>query len=285
MLARHKSMTRISGSTTEHWRLIVDPACDGATNMAVDEAILESVGRGDSPPTLRLYRWEPACLSLGYAQLAADVDTARLMAKGWHIVRRMTGGRAILHTDELTYSVALPLDHPLVKGTIPESYRRISTALMAGLQAIGLEAYADKRIKTHAAAVGPVCFEVPSDYEITVLGKKLVGSAQVRKHNGALQHGSLPLVGDVSRICEVLVFEDDAARQIGRERVLERATTFTGALGHEVEWETAAEAVIKAFASTFSVKLDIDVLTITEHERARVLRQGQYAHETWTYKR
>src|SRR6476661_5955293 len=92
----------------ELWRLIVDPAMDGATNMAVDEAILESVGRGDAPPTLRLYCWQPACLSLGYAQQASDADQDRIAANGWHLVRRMTGGRAILHIDELTYSVALP---------------------------------------------------------------------------------------------------------------------------------------------------------------------------------
>src|SRR5579859_7797477 len=104
--------------TAERWRLIVDSPCDGPTNMAIDEAILEAVGRGDSLPTLRLFAWEPACLSLGYAQPAADVDRDRLTARGWDVVRRMTGGRAILHTDELTYGVALPHDHLLVMGTI-----------------------------------------------------------------------------------------------------------------------------------------------------------------------
>ncbi len=204
-------MSTIPDTTPERWRLIIDEPCDGATNMAIDEAILEAVGRGDAPVTLRLYRWEPACLSLGYAQPVSDVDFARLAERNWHVVRRMTGGRAILHTDELTYSIALPLTHPLVSGTIPDSYRRLSSALMTALHKIGLDANADKRINTHAAPVGPVCFEVPSDYEITASGKKLIGSAQVRKHNGALQHGSLPLCGDVSRICDALIFEDEGA--------------------------------------------------------------------------
>src|SRR6478672_8785960 len=88
------------GQVMEAWRLIVDGSCDGPTNMAIDEAILEAVGRGDTPPTLRLFRWQPACLSLGYAQPAADADMDRIKAHGWDIVRRMTGGRAILHTDE-----------------------------------------------------------------------------------------------------------------------------------------------------------------------------------------
>src|SRR5260221_6193575 len=130
---------------SEHWRLIIDAACDGPTNMAIDEAILEAVGRGDSPPILRLYRWNPPCLSLGYAQSADDADLELIVARGWQLVRRLTGGRAILHTEELTYSVALPLDHPLIAGTILDSYRRLSAALLIAVQTIGLDANADKR--------------------------------------------------------------------------------------------------------------------------------------------
>jgi len=267
----------------ERWRLILDAPCDGASNMAIDEAILEAVGRGDAPPTLRLFRWEPACLSLGYAQPITDVDRARLAARGWHVVRRMTGGRAILHTDELTYSVALPLSHPLVDGTIIDSYRRLSAALLSAVQDIGLEAHADKRT-TRSKAVGPVCFEVPSDYEITAEGKKLIGSAQVRKHNGALQHGSLPLYGDVSRICEALVFPDEEARTHARERVLRRATTLGDVLGRNVSWEEAAQAVIAAFSTKFEIALDQVSLTAAEVERAAILRESRYAGDEWTAK-
>src|SRR5512142_2493749 len=90
----------------EHtWRLLITAPARGAWNMAVDEAMLEHIGRGESMPTLRLYAWEPACLSLGQAQPYADVDRIRLRQRGWDVVRRPTGGRAILHTDELTYSI------------------------------------------------------------------------------------------------------------------------------------------------------------------------------------
>ncbi len=268
---------------TENWRLIIDPACDGAANMAIDEAILESVGRGDSPPTLRLYRWEPACLSLGYAQRATDVDQARLESLGWHMVRRMTGGRAILHTDELTYSVALPMAHPLVAGTIVDSYRRISGALLNALQHIGIDPHADKR-ESPAKSVGPVCFEVPSDYEITAGGKKLIGSAQVRRGDTALQHGSLPLRGDVSRICDALIFPTDEARQTARERVLRRATTLYEALGRVITWEQAAQAVRDSFATTFSLVFDEASLSPIESERAEELRTTRYAHDSWNQK-
>jgi lipoate-protein ligase A len=265
---------------TEHWRLIVDATRDGAMNMAIDEAILEAVGRDEAPPTLRLYQWEPACLSLGYAQRAADVDMARIEARGWHLVRRMTGGRAILHADELTYSVALPQSHPLAGGSIVDSYRRLSSALLVALNQIGLAANADKRV-AGAAAVGPVCFEVPSDYEIAAGGKKLIGSAQVRKQNAALQHGSLPLRGDVSRICDALVFQDETARQDARSRVLGRATTLSDALGQSVNWDKVAQAVCSAFAATFSLCLDEAPLTPGERQRAWELRAMRYTNNNW----
>jgi len=116
---------------TDTWRLLITPPARGAWNMAVDQAILEHIGRGESIPTLRLYSWQPPCLSLGYAQPFADVDVARLNERGWDVVRRPTGGRAILHTDELTYSITAPNDEPRVAGSILESYNRLAGAVIA----------------------------------------------------------------------------------------------------------------------------------------------------------
>ena len=107
-LRGHAACRRYNVLMSGVWRLIIDSPAHGAWNMAVDEAILEQTGRGESPPTLRLYDWQPACLSLGYAQPFADVDVDRLKERGWELVRRPTGGRAILHVDELTYSVSAP---------------------------------------------------------------------------------------------------------------------------------------------------------------------------------
>jgi lipoate-protein ligase A len=108
------------------WRLLKTLPAHGAWNMAVDEAILEGVGRGRSLPTLRLYAWDPACLSLGYAQPFGDVDIPGLRARGWEVIRRPTGGRAVLHIEELTYSVIAPLSEPRVAGTVLESYHRLA---------------------------------------------------------------------------------------------------------------------------------------------------------------
>src|SRR5215211_3917752 len=103
------------------------------------------------------------------------------------------------------------------------------------------------------AQTNPVCFEVPSTYEITVNGKKLIGSAQARKKEGVLQHGSLPLTGDLSRICQALVFENEPTRENAAERLLARATTAQSALGHALSWEEAAGAFIQAFETQLGI--------------------------------
>ena len=160
------------------WRLLITPRARGAWNMALDEAILEHIGRSESIPTLRLYAWEPACLSLGHAQPFADVDVNRLQARGWEVVRRITGGRAILHTDELTYSVIAPNNEPVIAGTVLESYNRLAQALLLAVKNLELPVEMQEGKPHDNASPNPVCFEVPSTYEITVDGKKLIGSAQ-----------------------------------------------------------------------------------------------------------
>jgi lipoyl(octanoyl) transferase len=236
------------------WRLIYDYPATGTENMAKDESILAEVGSGQSPPTIRLYHWSPPCLSLGYAQKTDDIDIQRLTNFGWDMVRRLTGGRAVLHMDELTYSVTLPIHDPLASGNVIESYRRISQGLIAGLKILGIETQAnpqEKRQGPHSA----VCFETPSHYEITVNGRKLIGSAQARRKDAILQHGSLPLSGDIARICEVLKYPDENSRELAKMQVRSRATTLAEAMGGKlIEWRTAAEAMIKGFEQVFDLE-------------------------------
>jgi lipoate-protein ligase A len=250
--------------------------------MAVDEAILEHASRGDSLPTLRLFAWDPACLSLGHAQPFADVDTERLQAHSWEVVRRMTGGRAILHTDELTYSVTGPANEPRLVGTVLESYNRLAGALLTAVQDLDLPVeMKEDRVENHGTP-NPVCFEVPSTYEITVNGKKLIGSAQARRRDSVLQHGSLPLTGDLTRICQALVFPDELAREHAMQRLLARATTVEAVLGRGVSWDTAAQAFIRAFEARLELKLLAGELSESELARAEELVHEKYAHPSWT---
>jgi len=264
------------------WRLINTPPARGAWNMAMDEAIMEHIGRDEVLPTLRLYAWDPPCLSLGHAQSFKDVDTARLASHGWDVVRRMTGGRAILHTDELTYSVTGPANEPRLAGSILESYNRLAQALLAAVHELGLPVEMKEGKADSNGQTNPVCFEVPSTYEITVNGKKLIGSAQARRREGVLQHGSLPLTGDLSRIVQALVFTNESAREQAAQRLLERATTVKSVLGQEVDWETAAQAFVHAFEAQLDLSFEQNELSESELARAEQLVREKYAHPTWT---
>ena len=265
-----------------NWRLLLTPPAHGAWNMAVDESILEHIHRGDSIPTLRLYAWDPPCLSLGHAQPFSDVDVNRLKQRGWEVVRRVTGGRAILHTDELTYSVIAPANEPRVEGSVLESYNRLAQALLLAVQTLEIPVEMKEGKPTESATPNPVCFEVPSTYEITVNGKKLIGSAQARKKEGVLQHGSLPLTGDLTRICQALIFENEAKREEAAQRLLERATTVESALGVEISWEKAQQAFIHAFEAQLGLSFERGALSESESQRAEELIKEKYAHPSWT---
>ncbi len=279
------------------YRLLLTDAADGATNMAVDETVLLSVAAGESLPTLRFFAWTPPCLSLGYAQPLDDVDLKRVAGLGFGLVRRPTGGRAILHTDELTYSIITPQTDPRVAGGIVESYRRLSQGLIRGLNILGLRPRNDKTFTTEntesaerdkiegsvnsvfsAVKENPVCFITPSNYEITANGKKLMGSAQARKRGMVLQHGSLPLTGDIARICEALVYADEAGRATAREQVRARATTLESALGRAVPWEKAAQAMKEGLAETLALNLEPAPLTVGEMAMAKELSETRFSN-------
>jgi lipoate-protein ligase A len=270
-----------SGYPAGTWRLLISRPADGATNMALDEAILRAVSGGLVRPTLRLYAWEPPCLSLGRGQPGVEVDRAACARDGVHVVRRPTGGRAILHTDELTYSVVASLDEPRVVGDIVTSYRRLSRALLAALQhlSVDVESRLAATGETGAEGLNPVCFEVPSHYELTTAdGRKLVGSAQMRTSEVVLQHGTLPLEGDIARICRYL--EGGPAP----ERVRARAATLEGALGRRVGWDEAATAVITGFSTALNLTLERGELTPEEQSWVAELRGEKYANGTWTWR-
>ncbi len=167
-----------------------------------------------------------------------------MLRLGYEIVRRPTGGRAILHTDEFTYSLAAAADDPRVRGGVMDAYLRISNALLAGLRRLGVAA--DKAPGT--VRVGPdvsaVCFEVPSAYEITAGTRKLMGSAQSRRAGYVLQHGSLPLVGDITRLIDVLALEAETAARL-RAELGERACTLAQALAVPDDSEQVALSLHK----------------------------------------
>lgn len=243
---------------------------------------MESASQKRVPPTLRLYAWTPSCISIGNAQPLVQIDLDRLRESGWEIVRRPTGGRAILHDDELTYSVTAALDETAFQGGVIPSYRFISAGLINALERIGLQVVVQPEIAlTPRQRSQPICFELPSSYEITVQGKKLVGSAQLRRGGGILQHGSLPLSGDIGRISQVLVFDNEEDREQSMLGLRKRATTVEWLLGHKLSWSQAAEIMQKGFSEALGIQFVHEDPTALELERAAELLAERYDEGAW----
>ena len=239
------------------WRLIIERAPrTGAWNMALDEAIMDAVAAGEALPTLRFYAWEPPCLSLGKRQPLDGVDLARCRADGIDVVRRATGGFAILHTDELTYSIATRPDDPRADGAILDAYRKLSQGLLAGLRLLGVAPAMNPVVPGGVHNASAACFEVPSAYEIVVGSQKLIGSAQARSFGRVLQHGSLPLTGDIARVVPYLAYEREEERTALATHLRERATTISAALGRAVSYDEAAEAMARGFAAALHLTFE-----------------------------
>lgn len=250
--------------------------------MAIDDALLDAVA-GGAPPTLRLYAWRPSCLSLGYFQPLADVDRAACAAAGVALVRRPTGGRAVLHDDEVTYAVIGPLGAPPFAGGVLASYGCLAQALVAALAELGVAA-------EHAAPGplagprGPACFGGAAAHEITVGGRKLIGSAQTRRGGALLQHGAIPLDGDPARIVDLLALPAEA-RVALRARLTGHSTTLAALLGRRATWQYVARAVACGFAQIFGVRLVADDLTAAERALAERARAERYASPAWLERR
>lgn len=250
--------------------------------MALDEVLLSQAACKAIPPTFRLYAWDPPTLSLGYAQKASDVNLLELKNQGWDLIRRPTGGKAILHIDELTYSITAPVDEPVVSGSLLESYQRISAMLQKALEYLGVQTSADKQYENLPnKSENPICFEVPSNFEITCKNKKLIGSAQARKLGGVLQHGSLPLYGDLSRITKVLNYLTDDDLQKAKNKVLDRAITLSDSASRSISWEETASALVAAFITMMDVQLILSDPSSDEIKMADELVKTKYGTTSW----
>ena len=274
--------------SAQRWRLVIDGVRNGAGNMARDEALLESSLSPGASPTLRLYGWHPPCLSLGYGQRMRSVDAARCRARGWQIVRRPSGGGALLHDDELTYCLLLPSGHPLQQGDIVASYARLRRGLVASLAILGVKADAAlaEGAAPRASASEAICYLLPAAQEICLGGRKLMGSAQVRRRGALLQHGSLPLKATVADIADALVYENAAARQADKEKLRQGACSLVDILGDATpSWGAAAAAMAAGFAAAFGIRWQEGPLSEIEAARAREFEARRFGQVAWTERR
>jgi lipoate-protein ligase A len=278
-------MDDLNKLTFSTWRLLNTGVSDGATNMAIDESIMKAVAEGKSIPTLRFYGWDPPCVSIGYSQTFDEViDLKRCRDRGYTWVRRPTGGRALLHIDELTYSVIAPQKEVRVAGDIISSYRRLSMGLVEGFRFLhGNVVQADRIDDKDKDEKSAACFDVPSHYEVTAHGRKLVGSAQVRKDGIVLQHGAVPLKGDVSRLVDVLVLSE-TERNTLRSKLLERAIALDEVVGRVVPFDEATKAITQGFEKALHLEFIPGNLSPFELSVAKRLT-SRYSGKEWTQKR
>jgi lipoyl(octanoyl) transferase len=276
------------------WRLLIDQPADGAANMARDEAILACHAASASQPTLRLYGWRPACLSLGRFQRASAIDRAACTRAEVAIVRRPSGGRALLHDAELTYAIIARADHALFGDqSILATYHQISLALLAGLRRLGVPAeltpvVKDERRKTKdesnsassfvlrpSSFGSAACFDTPAAYELTVSGRKLVGSAQTRRAGSFLQHGAIPLTPHAERLAALLHRPPDdlGAKMIGLDQ----------AAGRRIEFGELADALIAGFGDAWGIRFERSTLSAHEQREEQRLITHKYTDERWTY--
>jgi lipoate-protein ligase A len=179
------------------WRFLDNGPATAAENMAKDEELLRDAGKAGTLPVLRFYTWSPPAVSLGRFQDAGQaVNAEACRRRGFDIVRRITGGRAVLHKDEITYCIVSPISNGLFPNDVLGTYKTIAAGLLAGLHELGIAAEMVLRSGRHAGMVKsspqePACFSSPSWYEILVKGRKIIGSAQRRVNGAFLQHGSI----------------------------------------------------------------------------------------------
>lgn len=262
---------------TTPFRLLVTEPADGAFNMALDEALLLGRLAGAAPPTLRFFAWEPASISLGYGQpLDHRIDTAAAGALGIGLVRRPTGGSAILHegpTLELTYSVVACAGDFDGAADLLETYRWIGAALAAGINRIGAPVEMVPVQPSDPTAMPTFCFARTGSYELEIGGLKVVGSAQRRQGAGFLQHGAVMLGAAPERLRAVFPAERDP---------LAGMTTLEAVLGRRPSFAETLTALADGFREAHGLELAAGGLTAAELDRAEALVSDKYATDRWT---
>jgi len=259
------------------WKLLIDPApLPGDWNMAVDEFLFRRAEAG-AATYLRFYQWDKPTASLGYAQETAKViDVGFCRRRGIGIVRRLTGGKVVLHDREITYAAASS-DASVFTETLRDSYRLISGALMKGLELMGLTAgMAETSPEAYVRGTMP-CFALPARDEIEIGGRKIIGSAQKRTGAAFLQHGSIPLEKDEGLLAAVTAPAAAPPGGIGM-------TSLREALGRPAEFGWAVDRFCRGFSEFFGVGLEPFELGPGEREAVSALRDSRYATDAWTFR-
>ena len=263
------------------WRILPFERAAAAKNMAIDEAVFRKNIRGESPPTLRFYGWRSPALSIGYFQdYRKEVDEEACRKFGVEVVRRPTGGKAVLHERELTYAVVAGADTGLFPPDILKTYLVIGRCLAEGLAGVGIRAeMKEDGRRPPDGALPSACFSFPSRYELLVGDRKICGSAQMRSQGAFLQHGSLLTAFDPLRTCEVMLPHRRLEKEADR---LRNAVTSVGEqAGPALDEEGLRRALREGFERTLGIRLREGMLTPGEQALRDELVEKKYGREEW----
>jgi len=249
------------------FRFLKHPAQDGFTNMAIDEAIAQTVSK-TGKPTIRFYSWKPAAVSIGYFQgMKQEVNLEECRNQKIDAVRRLTGGGAVFHEEELTYSFSCPIESRIVSDNILESYKKICGALVNGFSEMGLKA------------------EFAPLNDVVAEGKKISGNAQTRRFEAVLQHGTILLKVDVEKMFSILRVPDEKIKDKLVKSVKQRVTSLEQLLERNVSFEETAKAMKQGFEQEFEAKLVEGSLSEEEKQLAGKVKEERFSKEEWNFKR
>ncbi|RYL93561.1 biotin/lipoate A/B protein ligase family protein [Sporolactobacillus sp. Y61] len=271
---------------SDHWSFMDSGRQTPAYNMALDEYLLNRGAGGRKKPVLRFYGWDPPGLSIGYFQKTKGrISSEGIRRHGIKLVRRLTGGQAVLHHHELTYSVLIPEDDPDMPGSVVGAYRLISEGLLKGFSHLGLHAELAIPEKKKSHSHSPVCFEEASWYELVVEGRKAAGSAQTRQKGMILQHGSIPIDIDREELFDCFIYPNNRVRDRARQAFLHKAVTIDEIARRRITLDEVKQAFYQGFEQGLGIKLETEGITRAEEEQVRILARTKYETDAWNWKR
>jgi lipoate-protein ligase A len=273
------------------WGFLDSGSGSPSYNMALDEALIKWHKACEIPPIIRFYTWQPATLSIGYFQKAEkEIDFVEVKKQNIGFVRRPTGGRAVLHEHELTYSVIVNEEYPDMPSNVTEAYRVISEGILLGFRNLGLDANfsVPNTEKEKAALKEPrssVCFDAPTWYELVVEGRKVAGSAQTRKNGVILQHGSILLDLDDEKLFSLFLFKNERIKERMLKSFKDKAVAINSLSSRKISLEEAKQAFQKGITDGLNIDLLPFKLTEIQNEEVIEIARTKYETDEWNLMR
>lgn len=263
------------------WHFLDTGHLDAALNMAIDEALLQWHSEGKIRPVIRFYGWKNPSLTVGHFQnVEKTINFSGVEKHQCDFVRRLTGGSAVLHDDELTYSIVVSESHPKIPKTVNQAYFVLAQGILEGYRNLGIEAdFSLPDITTRERSA--VCFETPAIYEMIVDGKKLTGNAQTRKYGSLLQHGSIPMSFNTEMLFDLFAFSSEKIRSRQKEKFAEKAVCINDITGKKHTYSMLRDAFLTGFEKGLQINTKAFTLSEEQWDYIHFLADTKYRTKSW----